>query len=230
MKKCLFTCAAGLAVAGSLRADLTESFGLTSTPLASGVATTLDLPQFNPNLGTLLGVTVEYGVSFSGISVILTNIDATAQTGEASFSATGVSLASTANLGNLPSDLQSLAIRAFDIYDESGVQTLAASGGGYTWAPGTEDAHDLAILNSSASFGGYAGTGTFGATLIENFSEDVAIGGSGNEGEINTPASTFYGSVSYDYMPVPEPVNLAGFGLLLGGSRWLWRQRRQLAC
>lgn len=229
MKKSLLTLAAGLAVAGSLRADLTESFGPTGTPLASGVGTTLGLPQFNPNLGTLLGVTVEYGVSFSGISVILTNIDPSAQTGNASFSATGVSISSAANLGNIPSDLQDISIRAFDIYDESGDQTLAASGGGYTWAPGTEDAHDSATLTSSSSFGGYEGTGSFSATLIENFSEGATIGGSGNEGEINTPTSTFYGSVSYDYMPVPEPVNLTGFGLAVVGSGWLWRQRRQRA-
>jgi hypothetical protein len=229
MKKSLLICAACLTVAGSLRADLTESFGPTGTPLTSGVETTLDLPQFNPNLGTLLGVTVEYGVSFSGISVILTNLDPTVQTGNASFSATGVSISSAASLGNIPSDLQSILIRAFDIYDESGGQTLAANHGGYTWAPGTEDAHDSALLTSNANLGGYEGTGTFGTTILENFSEGATIGGSGNEGEINTPNSTFYGSVSYDYMPVPEPANLAGFGLVVVGSRWLWRQRRQCA-
>ena len=228
MKKTLMTGAVVLIVADPLWADLTESFGPTGTPLASGVQTALNLPQFNSDLGTLLGVTVEYGISFSGISVILTNIDSSAETGNASFSATGVRISSSANLGNIPNDLQNLAIRAFDIYAESGDQLLAATNGGYTWAPASQDAHDIALLNASSNLGGFIGTGNFGTTIVENFSEGVDIGGSGNEGEINTPLATFYGSVTYDYMPVPEPRNLAGYGFLLVGSCWLWRQRRRV--
>jgi hypothetical protein len=239
MKIKLWTITALLAVAGPLQATLlTANFSASSvlTPFHkipqgdSTPFTMLELPQFNANLGTLEEVEITLGVSFSGGTLMLENFGSSAQTGSAAFTANGIYLAASANLGNIATDFLN---HAFDVSATSGSRNLSplgasADGSTSAWNMGTLGAEDSASITSN--LGGYLGTGasSFDVSLAEAFGTTCAISGSGNYARLLTPTATFWGNVTYVYSdPVPDNASTALLlvGALIGLAAW----RRKLA-
>ena len=148
MKTIISTVVALLALAGPLKATLWTTPEYREVSLSSGVNTTLNLPQFDTGLGTLVGVNIEYGISFSGITVTLNNLGSSPVTGTATFTAQFQTFTSTANWGNIPTSLHGMVIGGTDygaIGDRAGVFDFSSSQyyssispySSVSWVPGT---------------------------------------------------------------------------------------------
>ena len=239
MKTIISTVVALLALAGPLKATLWTTPEYREVSLSSGVNTTLNLPQFDTGLGTLVGVNIEYGISFSGITVTLNNLGSSPVTGTATFTAQFQTFTSTANWGNIPTSLHGMVIGGTDygaIGDRAGVFDFSSSQyyssispySSVSWVPGTITRTVSDTVSSSLS--GYQGTGNFSATLNETDVEGATLGGSGNTFTGNTTTSLFFGTVSYNYISaVPEPGTWISGSMLLifvGGTvgRSYWRR------
>ena len=225
MKRAVVTTGAFIAILSSLTCltangqILTYNGNISSSTLGSSVTT--DLPMFNSALGTLTGVQITLDftatpfsqvVNFSGATQIFTSLDS-AFSGITSADTWTISLGSdnwnltppTVNTGVISGTGQSVLTSTFSPFTLNPL----------TLVGGTSASADLTAA-SGLDFAAYTGAGN----LVFGTTGDVTSGGSGPfsfGGGVDLSGTA---SVTYDFVPVPEPTTLAlaslgGLGVLL---------------
>jgi hypothetical protein len=181
-----------------------KEYTITSVPSSlTNILANLDIQQFDTTLGTLTGITIEYGSSVTG-QVALSNTSLTKN------KTTTVGLSSTMTLTGpgalaLGSDTESLF---------SGVLATAVKNtAGVVVASGTANLFSSVAIDSS-NFSVFQGLGNVGASLAIK-ATGTSVGQSGITSKFNTYADGV-GKViyTYDAAPVPEPET---YGMLLLG-------------
>lgn len=180
-------------------------YDITAVPggTLTNILTTLDIHQFDSTLGTLTGITIEYGANVAG-SVALSNSSTTKN------KTTTVGLTTTMTLTGpgalaLGSDSETLfsGVLATAVKNTSNV--VAASGSGSLSSSYSVNASDFSL---------FLGTGNTAASLAINAS-GTSVGQTGIVSKFTTLAEGA-GKVTYTYTiaPVPEPET---YGMLLLG-------------
>jgi len=181
-----------------------KEYAITSVPTSlTNILANLDIQQFDTALGTLTGITIEYGSNVTG-QVALSNTSLTKN------KTTTVGLSSTMTLTGpgalaLGSDTESLF---------SGVLATAVKNtAGVVVASGSANLFSSVVIDSS-NFAVFQGLGNVGASLAIN-ATGTSVGQSGITSKFNTYADGV-GKViyTYDAAPVPEPET---YGMLLLG-------------
>ena len=216
MKKYLLTTLALLA-AGTLHAD---TIGYTnSTSMISGVDSTFTLNKFDSSLGELTGVYIAYWTQFEDLRVQVDNDSLASQDGNVGFNCTLSSFSTTANhFGQINSLLlQVVAGQAYTlgatINDAIGVFNAQLGEDDYRdWSPGTLTGLDDGTIESYG-FSEYTGTGTYSATINATMLTGINFAGDSMFSNLNSPTSTWNGSITYTYSPIPEPATASMMAL-----------------
>ncbi|HEX5341155.1 MAG TPA: choice-of-anchor E domain-containing protein [Duganella sp.] len=179
-------------------------YNITSVPSSlTNILAALDIHQFDATLGTLTGITIEYGSAVSG-QVALSNSSTTKN------KTTTVGLTTTMTLTGpgalaLGGDSETLfsGVAATAVKNTSNV--VVASGSGNLFS---------SYALSAGEFGLFTGTGNVAASLAIN-AAGSSVGQTGITSKFTTYA-TGVGKViyTYDIAPVPEPET---YGMLLLG-------------
>jgi hypothetical protein len=181
-----------------------QEYTITSVPSSlTSLLATLDIHQFDTALGTLTGITIEYGSTVVG-QVALSNTSTTKD------KTTTLGLKSTMTLTGpgalaLGSDTDTLFSGVFATAVKNTSNVLAASGSASL---------SSSVALDSSSFSLFEGTGNVAASLSVKAS-GTSVGQSG----ITTKFTTYADGVgkviyTYDVAPVPEPET---YGMLLLG-------------
>jgi hypothetical protein len=174
----------------------------------------LYLPQFNPALGTLTGITMDVGGDLdatwsitndnhSGTAYLLMYQDLTISEG-----ANTLLFASEHTEGVYKASLDD----SDPIFNGECV-TLAITAGPST---ATADLWEEPVGGTDqtiSDFTDYVGTGTVTLPVTSNLSEEASIPG-GNYSENPAPLTDAYATVTYTYVPEPASFSLLGLGIL----------------
>ena len=219
MKKTLaiaFAVVAGL----SLRADTisyTNSFPSTLTEWS----TTLNVPQFNPSLGTLSSIDITLSSGINSVLHITNNVG-------------------TSSYGTEASDLQIFVTNpgSYDLFGTGGAPVIDATTGSFHYnlvgsmgwgtnspALSTTGGADTGSITDSSTLALFTGTGTEGLPT----STITLLSGShnGNQTQINETSANLQSVITYGFTaaPVPEPTTFAMIGAGLASLGMVWRRR-----
>lgn len=224
-----------------------------STPVTEGgafSATRLTFNQFDSDLGTLTGVTIDLQLTMPSFDLKVDN-DTSAQ---ATFSVTFGTVGGVQFQYSLPfiSTLDTAGTDLLDATDfqvttqNSGSQTVAASDGDSTAQFDDDSSSDnytfsttaVAVGDTSHEIGaGYIANyadpnpTSFTFDIIADFITDINVSPGGGTGDVRLsaviPTATFSGTVTYTYTPIPEPSTYAAlFGALALGAVVYVRRRK----
>ncbi len=208
--------AAVLAVVSSAHAGIDGPYSVNIPTTSIGDPNvTVQLPQFDPSMGTLVKVTLTLDVTTTGGTIVHDNeagspSDVTLGVGAtveafAPSALTVVAVPLQTDTGSVEADSDAAADFVGD--DSFAIATTS----------GSDD--DTAMLLNT--FAPYVGTGTFD-TVIKNTIETF-LSTSGGFGPNDANPGTFDGTVTVTYEYIPEPASLALLGL---GGLCLIRRRR----
>ena len=219
MKKILAI--AFVAVAGlSLRADTisyTNSFASSLTEWS----TTVNLPKFNPSLGTLNSVDISLSSGINSVLHITNNVN-------------------TSSYGTEASDLQIFIANpgSYDLFGTSGGPVVDATTGSFhynlpailNWGTNspslvTTGGADSGTITDSSTLALFTGAGTEG--LVANTITLLSGSHNGNQTQINVTTADLQSVITYDFTaaPVPEPTTFAMIGAGLASLGMVWRRR-----
>jgi hypothetical protein len=174
---------------------------------------TIDLPQFNPALGALLGETLSF-IGITGPQLEVLNLGDVAGTGVGSTSVTYTLSGNGANLTETAS---------------SGQQTVSVAGGFRSLNSSLPNTVGFS-LGQNSGLTGLSGSGDLAFVLNELFTSSGTTITQGASLAFGGVASSNFGlSITYDYLAVasvPEPMSVAIFGAGLVGLAKI-RRRRQ---
>jgi hypothetical protein len=196
-------CVAAAAFSTSSMAAVKE-YTITAVPSSlTSILATLDIHQFDTTLGTLTGITIEYGSTVTG-QVALSNTSTT------KVKTTTVGLSSTMTLTGpgalaLGGDTDTLFSNVLATAGKSSSNVVVASGIAHL---------DSSVSLASSNFSLFEGTGNVAAALSIK-ATGTSVGQSGITSKFTTYADGV-GKVIYTYevAPVPEPET---YGMLLLG-------------
>jgi hypothetical protein len=199
----------GMLWAQSASADtITVSAGSFRTTYSG--SRTMSLTKFNPSLGTLNFVSIEFLPVISGTvsgygtgSANESNGWAYEFSGSTALSGPGFSPIS-----------RSFFFSGSGLVYQPGAPVFVAVG------PATLTDTPLTLTSNLA---GFIGSGTFSTTLSASYYTDLFFSRGGTESSVRELGATV--NVTYDYTPVPEPASL---GLLAVGGLMLLRRRKTL--
>lgn len=192
------------------------SFGANNTAIS---APQLALNQFDPSLGTLTGITIDFSGTLNG-QVMMENLSRSTPT------SVNFSLSQTFNVSDGSGDLWTPTTPTPMSYTKS--YSLATFDGNFDWG-GTSGKTDPFVLTatpetiSPTDLAYYEGTGTAYLTIAGNASVNIYDPATSEyNSNIQNFASYDYAGmgveadVTYDYSPVPEPASLSALasGLL----------------
>ena len=188
---------------------------VTSTPIAFALtdwSSSLTFPQFNPSLGTLLSVKLDLNGSLSTV-LDVTNLSLTASSGTVK---TEVQFTVQDGGNNLiPTPQLSLLS---PIYAYSLAPGAGATSGALIKNGSSSDTYTLAAILTE-----FTGAGTF-TVSASTFTQTLLANTGGNTSAAQVTDASLTGTVTYNYVPVPEPTSLALAGL--GSAAMLFRRRR----
>jgi hypothetical protein len=255
MKKLISIASLTLALGGS--SAFAATIGYESSlvgPSPTEVSYTLTLPDFNPALGTLTGVTIYFYATETSSSFSIRN------TSGANVTANDAAQVNVSgSFANSASSADKFLGETLTIFDTGIGAGLGSCSTGGTPAPGTcmpitvaagatNQYGPITVQNTNAIFGLTTGTGLLGLTGVDKSFGDVSnyVGGgtfalSGVTVNSNTTANdggnfqvtqvssaTFRAEVDYTYTPpstTPEPATMTLFGSALLGIGFFARKR-----
>jgi len=219
MKKTLaiaFAVVAGL----SLRADTisyTNSFPSTLTEWS----TTLNVPQFNPSLGTLSSIDITLTSGMTSVLHMTNNINTASSGDEASQLKVFVTNPGSYDLfaaGGSPVMNNITSLYHYNL--------IATAGYGVSSSPLTASgAADTGAITDSSTLALFTGAGTEGLPI---YTSTLIFGShTGNQTQINVTSADLQSVITYDFTaaPVPEPTTFAMIGAGLASLGMVWRRR-----
>jgi hypothetical protein len=202
--------------AGSSLQAATISYSDPIPSSSSPTAGTFTLPEFNPAMGTLTGVEIDFDVHYQAIIQVY-NVSGSPQSVGA-YSSTPLDMTT-------PSGLQSDMFTA--VYGTSLSPISETVGLGVNTYNGPITETTVPFTESAPNLGLYVGLGTNNYSLSY---EPSTSGGSPSGGVIfYGGGASSYGTatVNFTYTPVPEPTSVVLFGLGTMGLIWAAIRRRQ---
>jgi hypothetical protein len=204
LKKSLFTVAAMALGVSANAATLTHQSGLPIATSPTEISQTMTLPMFNPALGTLTSVTINYSDSATG-TLKVQNKAATTASGRVT---TTIDFLWTSSLGGILTD-SSYTLRNTGILSYTAGQTR-------NFGPDTVGA----TQSVNPVLASVTGAGNFTLTC-ETLNGATIVGGGGNLEATQTTVAGCGAEVIYEYTPtqtaVPEPSTMIPVGLALVG-------------
>jgi len=198
-----------IAVSGTLVSAAEVSYMANFGPTAISGATSVNLPQFNPALGTLLGVTLELDANTSGGSIAwdneaLSQSDITLGIGAEVTAATSTT---TTVLTTVATPLQ-IGNGTVDA-DNDGAADFIGTDAFSTVAPAGNDSDSDSKTSPPDDLSEFVGL----STILVNVTSDVEtfLSTSGGFGPIDPQPGTFDGTakITYVYEEIPEPASIA---------------------
>ncbi|MBC8378026.1 MAG: choice-of-anchor E domain-containing protein [Planctomycetes bacterium] len=209
-----------LAVAFSAQGTLTS--GSDSGVLPDQTNLQLELPKFNPSLGTLNNVWVEVSFDLANSVVEMDNDSVTSGDASAKVNSAFVTFNSTATL--LKTDFSSIEAGDFIIAETADFTLDPTSGDtvGQFDVTGLSDymMHDFGTITKTDSgnifsgvWGTYTGTGNFTIDIEASYLAGATFTGSDGYYQGSTPNGAVSAQVIYDYTAIPEPATMVLLGL-----------------
>ena len=197
MNKLTFLMATGLVLAGTSLSVHAATLGpiTTTTPIPTTLtdfSSSLSFPQFNPALGTLLSVELDFSSSLS-TTLSITNNSGTASSGTAK---TGLQLTVQDGGSNLTApELDLLS----PIYSYSLAAGQGANSGTLIKSGSSSDTYTLAAVLSE-----FTGVGAISLNA-SSFTQTLLANTGGNTAASQVTDADLTGTVTYTYLAVPEP-------------------------